>query len=210
MRAVILALFAAIPSAFAAPSKQPEPKAEAGASDSATEAADVIDAPDSARETAPPSAHREGEYGGVRPGGAGDNDASRRSKSLRKGMLSWIGFDAKDGGGDVFLQSPAEFELTQRVENGTLIVSLGGVSQLGQNTWRFIDTRFFDSPIARIVARRVSARRGTKASPPRSAGIEVRIDFKTKADAREATVRNSTDADGMYYAYLSFSGSPGT
>lgn len=208
MRAVILALVAVVPSAVAAPPKQPQPNAEAGpAEDGAAEAVDTADAPDTAP---PPSAHREGDYGGVRPGGQGNGDAHRRSKASPRGTLSWIGFEAKDGGADVFLQSAAAFEMTQRVEKGTLIVNLSGISQLGQNTWRYIDTRFFDSPISRIVAKRVGAARSSKASSGRGAGVEVRIDFKTKAGAREAAVRNSTDADGMYYAYLSFPGSPGT
>lgn len=195
MRAVILALFAVVPAAVAAPSKQSQPTAEAGPSEDA--APDAADAPDLAPGTArPPAVHREGDYGGVRPGRAAAGDGSRRSKQPRKGTLSWIGFEAKDGSAEVFLQSVASFEMTQRVENSTLIVNLTGVSQLGQNTWRHIDTRFFDSPISRIVAKR-----------GRGAGLEIRIEFKTKSAAREATARTSTEPDGMYYAYLSFAAS---
>lgn len=206
MRAVILALFAVVPSAVAAPQKPPESASEADAPD----ATDAPDARDSGAGAAPPAAHREGEYGGVRPGNAPAGDARPRAKMPRKGTLSWIGFEAKNGGADVFLQAPANFDVAQRVENGTLVVHLTGISQLGQNTWRYIDTRFFDSPVSRIVAKRVGAARPSKASPGHAAGVEVRISFKDKAAVREASLRNATEADGMYYAYLSFSGSPGT
>lgn len=207
MRAVILALFAIVPAAVAAPQKPTESAPEADA----PEAADAPDAPDSVPSSAaPPAAHREGDYGGVRPGIPPARDARHRAKAPRKGTLSWIGFEAKAGGADIFLQAPANFEVAQRVENGTLVVHLSGISQLGQNTWRHIDTRFFDSPVSRIVAKRVGAARPSKASPGHAAGVEVRISFKDKAAVREASIRNATEADGMYYAYLSFAGSPGT
>jgi hypothetical protein len=32
----------------------------------------------------------------------------------------------------------------------------------------------------------------------------VKIAFKNAKDAKEATVRTATEADGMYYAYLTF------
>jgi hypothetical protein len=103
----------------------------------------------------------------------------------------------------VFFQSVAPFVVTQRIEGGALVVHLS-LTRLGHNTWRQVDTRFFDNPLSGIVARAVGAARATKAHAAYGAGIEARIAFKNAKDAREATVRTATEADGMYYAYLKF------
>jgi hypothetical protein len=160
--------------------------------------------------------HKEGQYGGVNPGEVQPRDgAGKPAKPRRpppKGTLTWIGFEAKDGGAEVFFQSVAPFELTQHVEGASLVVHLR-LQRLGHNTWRQIDTRFFDNPLSGIVARSVGAARATKDRPARAAGIEARIAFKNAKDAREAAVRTATEADGMYYAYLTFpegTGAPAT
>jgi hypothetical protein len=156
--------------------------------------------------------HREGDYGGVEGDRSQPTDPSVKPKPRRvppKGTLSWIGFEVKDGGSEVFFQSPAAFDLTQHVENGQLVIELGNLNQLGQNTWRPIDTHFFDNPLSRIEARRVGAARATKSAAAHGAGIEVRITFKTPGDAAEGTFRSSQESDGYYYAYLSFGASSG-
>jgi hypothetical protein len=160
--------------------------------------------------------HKEGQYGGVTPGEPQPRDSpvkpARPRRPPPKGTLTWIGFEAKDGGAEVFFQSVAPFELTQRVEGATLVVHLS-LPRLGHNTWRQVDTRFFDNPLSGIVARAVGAARATKDRPARAAGIEARIAFKNAKDAREAAVRTATEADGMYYAYLKFpegTGAPAT
>jgi len=151
--------------------------------------------------------HREGQYSGVTPGEVQSHDTSGKpAKPKRppaKGTLTWIGFSAKDGGAEVFFQSVAPFEVSQRVEGGALVVHLG-LTRLGHNTWRQIDTRFFDNPLSGIVARAVGAVRATRDRRARGAGIEARIAFKSAKDVKEATVRTATEADGMYYAYLTF------
>jgi hypothetical protein len=131
--------------------------------------------------------HQEGDYGGVQPG----HKPEKPRKQPAKGTLSWIGFEPKDGAPEVFFQSVAPFEVSQHVEKGVLVVDLA-LKRLGQNTWRPIDTRFFDTPIARITAKRAHK------------GIEVRITFKDPKDAKTGAVRTATEADGMYYAYLDF------
>jgi hypothetical protein len=136
--------------------------------------------------------HREGEYGGVQPG-VGPKDKPAKPKRMpAKGTLSWIGFEAKDGGAQLFFQSVAPFNITQKVEGNSLVIHLSLV-RLGPNTWRQVDTRFFDNPLSFIIARQS---RG---------GIDVRVTFKNPKDMREGTVRQATaDADGMYYAYVGF------
>jgi hypothetical protein len=138
----------------------------------------------------------EGEYGGVQPGQPKKPEPGKKAKKPPpKGTLSWIGFEAKDGGSEIFLQSVAPFEVTQHVDGGVLVVNLSGVSKLAANVWRPIDTRFFDTPVARVVAKK------------KGKGIEVRVTFKNAKDAAQASVRTATEADGRYYAYLGFSGS---
>jgi hypothetical protein len=131
--------------------------------------------------------HQEGDYGGVQPG----HKPEKPKKTPAKGTLSWIGFEPKNGTSEVFFQSVAPFDVSQHVDKGVLVVDLA-LTRLGQNTWRPIDTRYFDGPVSRI-----TAKKGRK-------GIEVRITFKDAKDAKQGTVRTATEADGMYYAYLDF------
>lgn len=151
--------------------------------------------------------HREGQYSGVTPGEVQPRDPSskpaRPRRSPPRGTLTWVGFTARDGGAEVFFQSVAPFDVSQRLEGGALIVHLG-LTRLGPNTWRRVDTRYFDNPLSGIVARAAGAVRATRTRPARGAGIDVRIAFKNPRDAREATVRTATEADGMFYAYLTF------
>lgn len=153
---------------------------------------------------APNAPKTEGEYGGVQPGQAKKAEPSKKPRKPPKGTLSWIGFEAKEGGAQLFLQSAAPFEISQRVDKGVLIISLSGVKRLGPNTWRFLDTRFFETTLSRVTARK------------KGRGIEVRVAFKDKKDAAEGAVRTATEADGLYYAYVTFTGtapppsSPGT
>jgi hypothetical protein len=148
----------------------------------------------------PKEMHKEGDYGGVTPGSRPD---PRHQPRPTKGTLSWIGFEAKDGGAELFFQSAGAFEVVQHVEGSTLVAYLS-LHQLGHNTWRQIDTRYFDNPLSGVVARNVGAARAAKDRPGHGAGIEVRITFKNAKDAREGTIRTATESDGLYYAYLTF------
>ncbi len=193
MRRTLLLLIASSSVASAqpkpAPRKVPPPKG------------DMVVVP--TRDTTP---HREGEYGGVAPGQpSGPKDRPAKPKRPPpKGTLSWIGFEAKDGGAQLFFQSVAAFDVQQHVEGGALVVHLN-LARMGPNTWRTVDTRFFDNPLAFVQAKQVGATRATKTGPARGAGINVRITFKNAKDAREGTLRASAaDADGMFYAYLAF------
>lgn len=149
--------------------------------------------------------HREGDYGGATPGGQIPKDRPARPKRPPpKGTLSWIGFEAKDGGASLFFQSVGPFDVQQHLEGNTLVVHLN-LARLGANAWRQVDTRFFDNPLAFILAKQVGAARATKSSPARGAGIDVRITFKNAKDTHEGTLRAAAaDADGMYYAFVAF------
>lgn len=157
--------------------------------------------------TADTAPHKEGDYGGVTPGEpATPAPSARPAKAKRpppKGTLSWIGFEAKNGGAEVFFQSVAPFEVTQHLDGATLVVHLS-LTRLGANTWRQVDTRFFDNPLAGMTAKAVHASRATKAHAAQTSGIDVRIAFKNPKDAKEAAVRTATEPDGMAYTYLTF------
>lgn len=137
--------------------------------------------------------HKEGEYGGVSPGVKPDTKDGKKAKKPTKGTLTWVGFEAKDGGAQLFFQSVAPFEMSQRVEGGALVVTLS-LTKLGQNAGRQIDTRFFDNPLSMVKAKLAKKKKA----------IDVRITFKNAKDTKEGSTRTATEADGMYYAYLSF------
>jgi hypothetical protein len=151
---------------------------------------------------AQPGPHPEGAYGGVVPGQEREPPVRPKRPSPR-GTLTWVGFEAKDGGAQVFFQSVAPFKVRQHLEGSTLVVHLS-LTRLARNMWRRLDTRFFDNPLSEIDARAVGARRATKTRPARGPGLEVRIKFKNPKDAREGTLRTATEADGRFYAYLTF------
>lgn len=202
MRLALLTVLLIGPVAIAAPSKK---KALSPSPSTATPprptAADSPEQP-GALALSPQDPHGEGEYGGVTPGELPRADHGKKPKRLpAKGTLAWVGFEAKSGGAEVFLQSVAPFEVSQHIEGSTLVVDLGGLDKLGQNTWRDVDTRFFDTPLARITAKRVGLARGKN---PHPAEVEVRITFKDPKQAQQGQVRAATEADGMYYQYLSF------
>ncbi|HUQ04301.1 MAG TPA: hypothetical protein VM261_17500 [Kofleriaceae bacterium] len=139
---------------------------------------------------------KEGDYGGVTPGQApaAEKGAKPRRPPARK-SLNWVGFAPKDGGGsELFFQAVDDFTVSQRMEGSTLVVTLAGLSKQARNTKRPLDTRFFDTAVARVT---------TKVGR-RKKGIEVRVAFKDPKDAREGSVRTDKGADGMFYAYLSF------
>ena len=146
----------------------------------------------SARLSGQPNA--EGDYSGVTPG-VDQAKRNRPKPPTSKGSLSWLGFASKNGGAEVFFQSAAAFEIDQRVDGGVLSVRLLGLTKQVHNTRRPIDTRFFDNPLARITAKVVKGK---------TPGIDVRITFKNAKDAKVGTMRMATEADGLFYLYLSF------
>lgn len=149
---------------------------------------------------------REGQYAGVKPGlGLEGQDSAKPKRAPKKKSLLWMGFTAKEGGSsELFFRAVEPFGVHQRVEGKTLIVVLEGLRSQARNTRRPLDTRFFESSIARVTTRRVGAKRARKGAAGHPAGIEVRITFKDARDVREGTFRTDTGADKMFYAYLGF------
>jgi hypothetical protein len=155
--------------------------------------------PGAPRGTAAPT-KREGDYSGVSPG-----EPAATAKKVKAGAstLTWVGFAAQDGGGaQIFFQGTSRFAASQRLEGSTLVVEIEGLKRMAANTRRPLDTRFFESSVARVTAKAVRARKKTRKAPARKAGIEVRITFKNAADAREGNLRQETAPDGTFVIYL--------
>lgn len=154
--------------------------------------------------------HREGVYGGVNPIAPTDANKVRQKGATTKRTLHWIGFQAHGGSTQIFLQAAQPFTVDQRVEGGTLVVRITGLTKLGHNVRRPMDTRYFDGPVTRITAKARRAEHGHKGVAAVPAGVDVMISFRDgKASAGD--LRTATEADGMYYAYLGFAGGgPGT
>ncbi|MGE0872651.1 MAG: hypothetical protein AB7P03_29115 [Kofleriaceae bacterium] len=151
--------------------------------------------------------HQEGTYGGVVPGQPSAEKPGKPRRPPPKATLTWVGFEAKGGGAQVFFQAASPFEVDQYVDGGVLVVQTT-LKRLARNVGRQVDTRFFDSPIASVVARVTGAARATKGHPAHKAGVSVRIKFKNPADAKPAETRSAVEPDGMHYVYLTFP--PGT
>lgn len=150
---------------------------------------------------APLQVHRLGVYSGVQPQVAGsdrEGQAGAKKRRRRPGRITWVGFQAQgDGGARVFLQLTSEVPYEQRVEKGRLVVHLDGARLGNRNARRFLDTRFFDTALARIDADAVRRRRGRKA------GVDLEIRFKSPADAAEAQASMTTsEIDGYTYLFL--------
>lgn len=152
--------------------------------------------------------HKEGVYGGVNPG-ARDAGGGRQRKPTARKTLHWIGFQADDGRATVFLQAVEPFTLEQEVVAGAVVLHVDGLTKLGRNTRRPIETRYFDGPVTRITAKARKARRAGKGHPRIGAGLDVTIAFRD-GKASAGAVRTATEADGMYYAYLTFAAGAAT
>lgn len=170
-------------------------------------------APAPAKVQSPPAddePHREGVYGGVNPTAPADASQHRLAGATAQKTLHWIGFQAAGGSTQIFLQAAQPFTVDQTVDGGSLVVSITGLTKLGKNVRRPIDTRYFDGPVTRITTKARRAQRKHKGHPAVAAGVDVVITFRD-GPATAGDLRTATEADGMYYAYLGFTGGgPGT
>ena len=141
--------------------------------------------------------NRRGEYGGVQPNvekGAKNGERKPAARPRRKNIITWVGFQPQaDGGSRVFLQLTSEVPFTQSISRGRLLISLRGARLGNSNANRFLDTRFFDTALARVDADR------------RRRGVELAIEFKNPADLAEASATMTTSqVDGYTYLFVEF------
>jgi len=148
-----------------------------------------------------PQPNKEGEYGGVTPG------KSTLKGTKRKNQVSWIGFQPQaDGSTRLFVQLSNDVEFSQEVRKGVLVVHLDGARYRNRNAQRRLDTRFFATTLRQVTSRRVGKRRARGDRPARTAGIEVRIQFKDPQQARVANAEMVREKDGFHYLFLDFTG----
>lgn len=148
------------------------------------------------QEQAAPTAEKPaGTYQGVAPG---EGVAAHPPRRGRTPTVTWLGFQPQPGGAArVFVQLDRDVSHAQEVRGGELVISLAGARVARSNTERFLDTRFFDTPVERVSIERARRRPG---GSKRGRGLELVVRFKNPADAREAAVEMATRKDG--YTYL--------
>lgn len=149
-------------------------------------------------------AHQEGEYGGVVPGKDGHAQAKKGKKRPSTPTISWVGFQQLDAGSArVFAQftAAASPTFTQSVVGDELVVDIPSVTLNLRNNARPLDTKYFDTRIARVEAKRVGA--GGRGKTRHAAGVELHIKFKQGTPA-QADGKIETGADGNTYLYLDF------
>ncbi|MEM6955914.1 MAG: hypothetical protein AAF645_09495 [Myxococcota bacterium] len=136
-------------------------------------------------------ARRVGEYAGVRPGGEGTPPRGRSSRSGSE-IVTWPGF-MPEGGGRFFLQTTGPIQTEAVTSDGRLEIVLKGATTHRRNTRRWIDTRFFNTPVrrARIV------RRG------RGRNRELVMVFEMRAQVRP-TITTSPGEGGYQYIFIDF------
>jgi hypothetical protein len=166
------------------------------------------DAKAAAKENQAPPAHPEGEYGGVVPGRpAPPPQASAAAGKPRpkptKPTVTWLGFQPLEGAASrVFVQLSTQGSYSQSVVGKELVVRVEDVRLGAYNQTRPLDTRFFQTPVARVVARRVAKKgRGKNRTP---GGVELRISFKDTRDVRASDAHIEAASDGYVYLYLDF------
>ncbi len=145
--------------------------------------------------------HKEGDYGGVRPG-EGEARAPKRGK---KPVVTWIGFVPQSGGSSrFFVQVIGSVDYEQDVVGNTLVVTIAGAKLGSRNVRRRLDTRFFDTSVRQVVPKQARARRARKGKPGQKAGVQLTFEFKNPADARAASASSKREQDGYDYLYLDF------
>lgn len=149
---------------------------------------------------APRAENAVGEYSGVDPGEAAPPRGLRHRG--KRPTITWIGFVPRSpGAARVFVQLTRQTSFDQKVEKGALVVTIDGAHLLERNTGRPLDTRFFDTPLARVVPKRFHRHHHS--------GVELTLAFKTPADAAQAQAHMDTGKDGMTYLFLDVGGGGG-
>lgn len=111
---------------------------------------------------AEPSGRPVGVYAGVRPGEAREPPALRRlaRRRRRRAVLTWPGFVPLPGGGSRFFVQMTEPRVTElHREEHRIVILFDDATTHVRNSRRWLETRFFDTPILRA---RLERRRGRR------------------------------------------------
>jgi hypothetical protein len=155
---------------------------------------------------APPPAKPEGQYSGVTPG---ESTVKPHKASAKAPMATWVGFQPlASGRSRLFVQLTADGKIDQSVVGDTLFVTVADARVASANALRRLDTRFFDTPVREVTAKRVTRKPATKDQPGHPAGVQLAIAFKSPSEAAAAAARVAREDDGYHYVYLEFEPAP--
>jgi hypothetical protein len=140
----------------------------------------------------PPAGHPLGVYAGVEPGEAVAPPALRRLARLQQRgatIVTWPGFQPLgDGSTRFFVQTTAAVAPELRLERGRVVILFRNTTIHVRNSGRWLETRFFNTPVARA---RLERRRR-----------DMALVLYMRA---AATPRVSTAANGpFHYTYVDF------
>ncbi|MBI4510913.1 MAG: hypothetical protein HY698_14870, partial [Deltaproteobacteria bacterium] len=159
------------------PDESPKPKDDEAVQEGSKEV-------DRAADEVSKEARKEGQYGGVVPGRpAAATPAPRAAQRQNKGPgnVSWIGFQPQpDGGARVFVQVDRVLAFEQKTEGEALVVTLEGARLRMANHHRPLDTSYFESDLAKVLARAISVEKeapgkGKRTRKVKLPGVELRV-----------------------------------
>lgn len=131
-----------------------------------------------------------GQYAGVTPGAGTPPRAGAVARARPAKLLTWPGFQAQPGGASrFFLQVSAPVETQVRTSAGRVEVVLKNVRGHLRNTFRPLDTRFFQTPVRRA---KVERRRN-----------DLVLVFDLRAEATP-TVTSAPGEAGFHFVYVDF------
>lgn len=89
-----------------------------------------------------------GEYAGVRPGANNTPPRARAARNARNTVVTWPGFEPR-GGGRFFVQTTGNIITEVHQSDGRVEVVLKNARTHLRNTRRWLETRFFNTPVRR-------------------------------------------------------------
>lgn len=140
--------------------------------------------------------HRTSSYEGVRPGQGNPPPAAerierRRSRGDRAQILTWPGFQMLEGGGSrFFVQTTGAVRTEVRTLPGRVEVVFPGTTIHLSNSTRWLDTRFFETPVTRA---RLERR-----------GRDMVFVMHMRATAVPTVSSGPSEAAGFEYTYIDF------
>lgn len=89
-----------------------------------------------------------GEYAGVRPGANNTPPRAQAARNARNTVVTWPGFEPR-GGGRFFVQTTGNIITEVHQSDGRVEVVLKNARTHLRNTRRWLETRFFNTPVRR-------------------------------------------------------------
>lgn len=130
-----------------------------------------------------------GEYAGVRPGSSSTPPRARAARNSRSTVVTWPGFEPR-GGGRFFVQTTGTVMTEVQQSEGRVEVILKNTRTHLRNTRRWLETRFFNTPVRRA---RIE-RRGRN---------DLAFVFAMRQGSMP-TVTTGTGANGFEFLYVDF------